>query len=73
MYECNCGAYIRNIDSVLLPPAGSPTADWRLQHGENREAVYVLNLFNDWSVELEDDMEAWTKRVHDYEARREYD
>lgn len=77
LMECSCGKPVRNIDSpkaitkaasLTLFPSGSLV--YRFQHGDNREAVYVMDAWKEMSLEEEERMTEWTEKIHEYEKRR---
>jgi hypothetical protein len=68
--ECSCGKPVKNIDSVLVAqrePMWPPV--YRFQHGDNREAVYVMDAFTEMSLEEEARMAEWTEKIHEYEKK----
>lgn len=77
LMECSCGKPVRNIDSpkaitkaasLTLFPSGPLV--YRFQHGDNREAVYVMDAWEEMSLEEEARMAEWTEKIHEYEKRR---
>ena len=71
-YVCSCGELIRNTNSALTRPDAEITP-WgvKLQHGENREAVMVLHVFDDHilSPALEQRLAKWADEIHEYQRR----
>ena len=69
-YVCSCGELIRNDIGLVRP---TPGFYWgKFQHGENREAVLVLDAFDDHvlTMELEQRLADWASTVHEYQRSR---
>ena len=68
-YVCSCGVLIRQTNSTRV----RPEPDFygvKLQHGDNREAVLVLDAFGMiLPPELEEHFAKWTDDVHAYQKR----